>query len=82
MPRSAGSPSRSSRYRWSAPEIVGIAQLGPQLLEKLPVASLALLADDLDQMAFQVVTDGIVVEQGLVDIDQKNTVRNEGRVMG
>jgi hypothetical protein len=49
------------------------------LLEKLPVAPLALFADDLDQMALQIVTDGIVVEEGLVDIDEKHAVNGGWR---
>ncbi len=52
-------------------EIVGIAELDAELLENRPVALLALCADFAREMAAQVVGDAIVVEQGVVHVEEK-----------
>ena len=55
-------------------EIVRVAELGPELLEDLPVALLTLGADRVDQMTAQILDHRVVVEQRVVDIHQKDDV--------
>ncbi len=51
-------------------EIVGVPELAAQLLEELPVAVRALLADLGGQMGAKVSGDPVVVEQRVVDIEE------------
>jgi len=71
-PQELGVPQALEPVSLESAEIVGIAELGPELFEELPITPLALIADDLDEVAFQVLTDSVVVEKGLVDIDQED----------
>ena len=58
-------------------QIVGIAQLGSQLFEYGPIALLPLMADLQLQVTFQIRRHPIVVEQGVIDIKQKDDVVHE-----
>jgi hypothetical protein len=49
-------------------QVVGVAELLAQLLEELPVALLAPLAERLGQVRTQVGGDRVVVEQRVVDV--------------
>src|SRR5208282_5799367 len=53
-------------------EIVGVAELGAQLLEIIPVALLMLVADVALEIAHHVGNDVIVVDQGVIDVKQEN----------
>src|SRR6185437_757727 len=55
-------------------QVVGVAKLGPQALEDLPVTRLALGAEGLLEVAPKITFDPVVVEQSVVDVEQKNEV--------
>src|SRR5438270_1783791 len=57
-------------------EVIGVAKLGPELFEDLPVALLALAAEGGLQVAPQILLDPIVVEQGVIDVEQERNVGN------
>jgi hypothetical protein len=50
-------------------EVVGVPELRAQLLEELPVALLALLAEGLGEMRAEVAGNSVVVEQRVVDVE-------------
>lgn len=53
-------------------QVVGVPELGPQLLEDRPAAPLPLGADLALQMAFQIGGDPVVVEQGVIHVEQED----------
>ena len=53
-------------------EIIAIAQLGEQLLENRPVSLAARNSELTIEMTLDVILDAVVVEQGIVHIDEKN----------
>src|SRR5262245_19743961 len=53
-------------------EIVAIAKLGEQLLEDRPVSLAARNSEFAIEVALDVVLDAIVIQQGIVHIDEKN----------
>jgi hypothetical protein len=53
-------------------EVIGIAELGAQLLEDRPIALLPLMPDLAFEMALEVGANTVVVEQRVVDIEQEN----------
>src|SRR5262249_15007568 len=53
-------------------EVVGVAQLGPQLLEQGPVALLPLGPEGGGQVGAQVGGHPVVVQQGVVDVEQED----------
>jgi hypothetical protein len=55
-------------------EVVCITELGPKLLENFPVAPLALLTEPVGQVAPQIGDHRVVVEQRVVDVDEKDDV--------
>ena len=55
-------------------EIVGVPEFAPQLLEDLPVAPVALGSERLDQVTAQIVDDRVVVEQRVVDVEEKDGI--------
>jgi hypothetical protein len=58
-------------------EIVGVAELGAELFEDFPVALLTLRADLLFQMVLEVVRNAVIVEQGVVDVEEEDEVRHK-----
>ena len=50
-------------------QVVGVAELHAQLLEELPVAFLAFLAEGRGEVLAQVGGHRVVVEQGVVDVE-------------
>jgi hypothetical protein len=50
-------------------QVVGVSELRAQLLEELPVALLALLAEGLGEMRAEVAGNSVVVEQRVVDVE-------------
>jgi hypothetical protein len=59
-------------------EVVGVAELVAQLLEARPVQRGALGAERAHQVLAQVLDEAVVVEQGVVDVDQEDHVVNRG----
>ena len=55
-------------------EVVGVAELGAQLLEELPVVGAAVLADLGVEMRAQIGGDAVVVEQRVVDVEEEDDV--------
>ena len=55
-------------------EVVGVAELVPELLEQLPVVAAAVLADLGVEVRAQVGGDAVVVEQRVVDVEQEDDV--------
>ena len=55
-------------------EVVGVAELVPELLEQLPVPAAAVLADLRIEMRAQIGGDAIVVEQRVVDVEEEDDV--------
>ena len=55
-------------------EVVGVAELGPQLLEDRPVVGAAVGADLGVEVPAQVLGDPIVVEQRVVDVEEEDDV--------
>jgi len=55
-------------------EIVGVAKLGAELLEDLPVAPFAFLAECADEVTAEIIDHRVVVEQGVVDVEQEHRV--------
>ena len=55
-------------------EVIGIAKLGAQVLKNLPITRLTLNPERLLEVTPQVTLDSIVVEQGVVDIQQEGDV--------
>src|SRR5262245_29657366 len=53
-------------------EIVGVAQLGPQLLENLPIFLRSLQADLTCEMALQICCDSVVIQQRVVYVEQEH----------
>src|SRR5690606_4576233 len=53
-------------------EIIGVAALGAQLLEDLPIAPLSLPADLGDEVRAKVGGDRVVVEERVVNVDQRD----------
>ena len=53
-------------------EVVGVPEFVAQLLEDGPVPLLRIVPDRLVQVAPQVGDDSVVVEQGVVDIEQED----------
>ena len=53
-------------------EIIGIAELGAELLEECPVSLLPLMADLFLQMVLKVSGDTVVIEQSVINIEKKN----------
>ena len=62
-------------------EIVGVAELAAQLLEDLPVALLALGADASTRWRRRSAITRVVVEQRVVDVEQKNGIGHRSRVL-
>src|SRR5262245_29085163 len=60
-------------------KIVGIAELEAQLLEELPVLVLPFFTDLLRQISLQVVGDAVVVDQRVVDVEEKDQALHVGR---
>src|SRR5215469_1029318 len=55
-------------------QIVGIAQLRPQVFEELPIAQRPLGADISMQVQLQIRGDVIVVEQRVIDVEEKDCI--------
>ena len=55
-------------------EVVGIAKFGAQVLKNLPKPRLTLDPERLLEVTAEVTLDSIVVEQGVVDIQQEGNV--------
>src|SRR5438552_5196703 len=53
--------------------VIAIAEFSEQIVENSPVAIASGAAKDPLDMVLQVLLDGVVVEQRIVDIDQKNS---------
>src|SRR5262249_59366756 len=53
-------------------EVVRVAELGAELFENLPVLLLRCFTDCLGQMPFQIRGNAIVIEKGVVDIEQED----------
>src|SRR5262249_42886475 len=63
-------------------QVVGVSELGPQLLEELPVPPRALFAEVVDEMFLQIRRDRIVVEQRVVDVEQEDgVIRHPRRIL-
>jgi hypothetical protein len=56
-------------------QVVGVAELRAQLFEELPVALLALLAERGREVRAKVGRDRVVVEQRVVDVEEKDGAR-------
>ena len=54
------------------PQIVAVAELGEQVFEDRPIAVAAGGAELAFEVALEVALDMVVVDQGVVDVDQKN----------
>ena len=59
-------------------EIVRVTELGPELLEDLPIALLTLDAERVDQMTAEILDHRVVVEQRVVDVEQKDGIGHSG----
>src|SRR5262249_43531817 len=55
-------------------QVVGVAKLGAERLEDPPVALGALLAALALELALEIGGDAVVVEQGVVDVDEEDDV--------
>ena len=55
-------------------EIVRVPELAAKVLENLPVAALALGAERVAKMTPQILDDGVVVQQCVVDVQQVDDV--------
>jgi hypothetical protein len=53
-------------------EVIGIAKFVADFFKICPVARLALRATGCRQIGFQVIDDVIVIQKGVVDIEQKH----------
>ena len=53
-------------------EVIAVAKFGEQFLKDRPVALAAARLRITVEVALEVVLDAVVVEQGVIDIDQKN----------
>jgi len=53
-------------------KVVGVAELGAQLLEQLPVAPIAVGSERLDEMTPEVLDHRVVVEQRVVDVEKEH----------
>ena len=56
-------------------EVVGVAELGPELLEDVPVALLAVVAEHVGHVPPEVALDRVVVEQRVVHVEQDHPQR-------
>jgi hypothetical protein len=61
-------------------QVIRIPQLGPQLLKDVPVALLRLDAKCLRDVLAEILLDAVVVEQGIVHIQEKHNVGLIGHV--
>jgi len=55
-------------------KVIGVAKARAMLFENLPVVFRALRADFLDEMVFEIGSDAIIVEQGVIDVEEENEV--------
>jgi len=55
-------------------KVIGVAQARSMLFENLPVVFRALRADFLDEMVFEIGSNAIIVEQGVIDVEEENEV--------
>ena len=60
-------------------EIIGVAKFGAQLLKNIPVNLLALRTDLLLEVALEISGDAIVIEQGVVDVEEEDEAGHKVR---
>ena len=54
------------------PKIIAVAEIGEQLFEDRPIAVAACRPELALQMSTQIGLDAVIVDQGVVDIDEKH----------
>jgi hypothetical protein len=63
-------------------QVISVAELAPQLFKDPPVLYLALPADRGEKVLPQILNYGVVVEECVVDVEQKNNIVGRWRWAG